>query len=181
MADLGVTTRATKRYPEQPVSSSKLHDMLGDPYYVGFIIYKDDIYPGRHEPIITPELFERVLTHELVHAVIAGIAPSGVPTWLNEGLAQLLDGSDPQQARQRLKVIGRPIPLKELEHGFARLTSIGARIAYDESLLAVGVIADRPGFLWTRLLHRLGDGQPFEEAIRNFGLAYADLEASVAR
>ncbi len=66
MADLGVTTRATKRYPEQPVSSSKLHDMLGDPYYVGFIIYKDDIYPGRHEPIITPELFERV--QEVMHA-----------------------------------------------------------------------------------------------------------------
>lgn len=60
MADLGLTTRPTKRYPEQPVSSSKLHDMLGDPYYVGFVIYKGDIYPGRHEPIIKPELFERV-------------------------------------------------------------------------------------------------------------------------
>ncbi|MFF0527793.1 recombinase family protein [Nocardia amikacinitolerans] len=60
MADLGLTTRPTKRYPEQPVSGSKLHDMLGDPYYVGFVVYKGDIYPGRHEPIITPELFERV-------------------------------------------------------------------------------------------------------------------------
>ena len=60
MADLGLTTRATKRYPEQPVSGSKLHDMLGDPYYVGFVVYKNDIYPGRHEPIITPALFEQV-------------------------------------------------------------------------------------------------------------------------
>lgn len=60
MADLGLTTRPTKRYPEQPVSGSKLHDMLSDPYYVGFIVYKGNIYPGRHEPIITPELFERV-------------------------------------------------------------------------------------------------------------------------
>ena len=42
------------------MSGSKLHDMLGDPYYVGFVVYKGDIYPGRHEPIITPELFERV-------------------------------------------------------------------------------------------------------------------------
>ncbi|MET8779167.1 recombinase family protein [Nocardia sp. NPDC004654] len=59
MADLGLTTRPTKRYPEQPVSGSKLHDMLSDPYYVGFVVYKGDIYPGRHEAIITPELFER--------------------------------------------------------------------------------------------------------------------------
>ena len=35
-----------------------------------------------------PELFEKVLTHELTHAVVAGIAPSGVPAWLNEGLEQ---------------------------------------------------------------------------------------------
>src|SRR5262249_52993449 len=125
-----------------------------------------------------PELFERVLTHELVHAVVAGIAPRGVPTWLNEGLAQLLDGTDPQQARQRLKAMGRSIPLTDLEGSFERLTPAGARIAYDESLLAVCVIADRPGFLWTRLLHRLGDGQPFETAARNFGLSYSDLEAS---
>ncbi|MGK8508233.1 recombinase zinc beta ribbon domain-containing protein [Nocardia asiatica] len=34
--------------------------MLSDPYYVGFVVYKDDIYPGRHEPIISPDLFERV-------------------------------------------------------------------------------------------------------------------------
>jgi Flp pilus assembly protein TadD len=127
-----------------------------------------------------PELFERVLTHELVHAVVAGIAPRGVPTWLNEGLAQLLDGTDPQHARQRLKALGRSIPLKSLEGSFEQLTPAGARIAYDESLLAVGVI-DRPGFLWTRLLHRLGDGQPFEGAIKNFGLSYADLEAPFAR
>ncbi len=60
LADLGLTTRPTKRYPEQPVSGSKLHDMLGDPYYVGFVVYKDDIYPGRHEPIIEPGLFEQV-------------------------------------------------------------------------------------------------------------------------
>jgi hypothetical protein len=35
-----------------------------------------------------PELFERVLTHELTHAIVAGIAPQGVPAWMHEGLAQ---------------------------------------------------------------------------------------------
>jgi len=48
MADLGLTTRPTKRSPNgTPVSASKLHRMLSDPYYVGFVIYKGDMYPGR--------------------------------------------------------------------------------------------------------------------------------------
>ena len=57
----------------------------------------------------------------------------------------------------------------------------GAQVAYDESLLAVSVMFERPGFGWTRLLHRLADGQSFEDAIPNFGFSYADLEAPFAR
>ena len=43
------------------------------------------------------------------------------------------------------------------------------------------MLLDRPGFGWIRLLHRLADGQSFEEAIVNFGFAYGDLEAAFAR
>jgi hypothetical protein len=128
-----------------------------------------------------PELFEQVMTHELTHAVVAGIARRGVPTWLNEGLAQHFDGSSPRAAQSRLKVAGRWIPLKDLERGFGQLGAADARIAYDESLLAVGVMADRPGFGWPRLLSRLAGGQSFAEAIPNFGFSYADLEAPFAR
>jgi tetratricopeptide (TPR) repeat protein len=125
----------------------------------------------------SPELFEHVMTHELTHAVIASIVPHGVPTWLNEGLAQHFDGSDPQAARRRLKMLGRSVPLRNLENGFGRMGAAEAQMAYDESLIAVEVMADRPGFGWTRLLHRLADGQSFAEAIVNFGFSYADLEA----
>jgi hypothetical protein len=128
-----------------------------------------------------PELFERVLTHELTHAIVAGIVPRGMPAWLNEGLAQHFDGSDAQAAHNRLKAHGRSIPLQKLEAGFSRLTATEAQIAYDESLLAVGVMLDRPGFGWIRLLHRLADGQSFTDAIANFGFSYADLEAPFAR
>jgi tetratricopeptide (TPR) repeat protein len=128
-----------------------------------------------------PALFEQVLTHELTHAIIAGIAPSGVPTWLNEGLAQYFDGTDANAAARRMKSIPRPIPLKMLQGGFGRLNASTARVAYDESLLAVNVMAERPAFGWIRLLHRLADGESFEDAIRNFGFSYADLEAPFAK
>jgi tetratricopeptide (TPR) repeat protein len=127
------------------------------------------------------DLFESVLTHELVHAVIAGIAPTGVPAWLNEGLAQYFDGADPRDAQRRMKAAGGSIPLKQLQRGFGRLSAFQAQVAYDESLLAVSVMMDRPAFGWIRLLHRLDDGETFDEAIRNFGFSYSDLESKFAK
>jgi hypothetical protein len=96
---------------------------------------------------------------------------------LNEGLAQYFDGSDPEEARRRLKSIGRTIPLKALERGFGQLNALQAQVAYDESLLATHVMLDRPGFGWHVLLSRLAGGQSFAEAIPNFGFSYDDLEA----
>jgi tetratricopeptide (TPR) repeat protein len=128
-----------------------------------------------------PDLFERVLVHELSHAVVAGIARRPVPAWLDEGLAQHFEGADPVAARQRLRAAGVRIPLRELERGFGRFGPDAARIAYDESLLAVGVMLDRPGFGWIRLLHRLGDGEAFAAAIANFGFTYDDFEAPFGR
>ena len=128
-----------------------------------------------------PELFEHILVHELTHAVLDAIAGRPVPTWLNEGLAQYFDGSDPDEARRRLKAIGRTIPLKALERGFGHLDALQAQIAYDESLLATHVMLDRPGFGWHVLLSRLANGQSFGEAIPNFGFSYEDLEAGFKR
>lgn len=129
----------------------------------------------------SPDRFERVLVHELSHAVVAGIARRPVPAWLDEGLAQYFEGDDVEGARRQLKAIGVFIPLQRLEHGFGGMNAAAARVAYDESLVAVSVLLDRPGFGWIRLLHRLGEGEPFREAIVNFGFSYEDLEAPFAR
>jgi tetratricopeptide (TPR) repeat protein len=130
---------------------------------------------------LKPALFERVLAHELTHAIVASIAPRHVPTWLNEGLAQHLDGTDPQPAQRRMKMLGRSVPLKQLEGSFGQLSAAQAQVAYDESLLAVNVMFDRPGFGWTRLLRELADGASFEHAIGRFGFSYPDLEVPFAR
>jgi hypothetical protein len=54
-------------------------------------------------------------------------------------------------------------------------------VAYDESLVAVGVILERPGFGWTRLLRALGKGGSPEPILDSFGFSYADLEAAFNR
>ena len=61
----------------------------------------------------TPQAFDRVLTHELTHAMIANMAPRGIPSWLHEGLAQYFEGDDPGAARRRLKAAGRTISLRD--------------------------------------------------------------------
>ena len=35
----------------------RCHTCIRDPYYTGVIRYKGRLYPGRHEPIISKELF----------------------------------------------------------------------------------------------------------------------------
>jgi site-specific DNA recombinase len=60
MADLGLTARALGKQPERAVSFKWLHRMLKDPYYKGYIQYKGELYPGRHEPIVDQALFDRV-------------------------------------------------------------------------------------------------------------------------
>ncbi|MGV9662761.1 recombinase family protein [Nocardia niigatensis] len=42
------------------MSFKRLHQMLQDPYYAGWINYEGELYPGRHEPIVPQELFDRV-------------------------------------------------------------------------------------------------------------------------
>ncbi len=123
-----------------------------------------------------PDDFERVLVHELTHAIVAEIAPHRVPAWLHEGLAQHFEGADAEQARRRLRVSGRSIPLPDLERTFAHLGPAEARVAYDESLAAVDVLFERPDFGWIRLLHRLRDGASFTDAIGFFGFSYDDLD-----
>ena len=58
MDDRGLAVRATRRHPgARSVSVSKWHSMLANPYYMGLMPFKGELYPGRHQAIVTPELF----------------------------------------------------------------------------------------------------------------------------
>jgi tetratricopeptide (TPR) repeat protein len=128
-----------------------------------------------------PDAFDRVLAHELTHAMVSSLAPRGVPSWLHEGMAQYFAGDDLQAAKRRVRARGQIVPLKLLERGFSGLDAAGAALAYDQSLAAVGILFERTDFGWSRLLDDLAGGEPFERAIERFGFSYADLEAALTR
>jgi site-specific DNA recombinase len=59
-----LTTRGLRtrpgRYPAGQISTTKLRALLADPYYIGKVVYQDEVYEGRHEALIDRDLFDRV-------------------------------------------------------------------------------------------------------------------------
>lgn len=60
LAEQGFTTRRTVKWEEKAVSRGQIGLILRDPYYLGMITYKGQVFPGRHEALVTSELFDRV-------------------------------------------------------------------------------------------------------------------------
>ena len=91
---------------------------------------------------------KRVLRHELVHAFVAEVGGPGVPGWLNEGLAQWLEGGrddSVRRARERLRE-RELFPLDELRGSLARWSDRDAiALAYAQSLVLVDHIARQYG------------------------------------
>jgi tetratricopeptide (TPR) repeat protein len=127
----------------------------------------------------------RVLKHELTHSFIRQKTQGRCPTWLNEGLAQWMDGSRSDSAAQPLIAAYETqayIPLRQLEGPWTGFSGQGARYAYAWSLASVETIIANSGY-WgiERLLGDFGQESSVEAAL---GLAlqtnYADLDRATA-
>jgi site-specific DNA recombinase len=60
LTEAGLRTRGNRRYGSRPVSLHKIGDILKDRYYLGYVTYDGVEYKGRHEALISQELFDRV-------------------------------------------------------------------------------------------------------------------------
>jgi tetratricopeptide (TPR) repeat protein len=126
--------------------------------------------------------FDRILTHELTHAMLASIAPRNVPAWLNEGLAMYYEGDTPAASEKRLAAARAFVPLANLDGGFTGLTSAQADIAYDMSAFATGALITRIGATNVGyLLQDLDRGHTVETALPRFGVTFAAFEVDLAR
>ena len=62
LARHGLTTRPTGSRAAKPLVRSRVYRLLTNRYYLGLVRYQGVEYPGRHEGLVTPELFQRVQT-----------------------------------------------------------------------------------------------------------------------
>ena len=60
LADRGLTSRPTGGRAAAPMVRSRVTAMLSNRYYLGFVTYLGVEYHGRHEPLVSEELFDRV-------------------------------------------------------------------------------------------------------------------------
>jgi len=123
----------------------------------------------------------RVLTHELTHSFVRQMTQGRCPQWLNEGLAEWMEGR--RSAADAQALVGaydqkNYIPLSRLEGPWNGFPPGVARFAYDWALAAVEAIIANSG-MWgiERLLEGVAQGTPMRDALgpalqRN----YADLE-----
>jgi tetratricopeptide (TPR) repeat protein len=122
--------------------------------------------------------FQRVLAHEFTHALIQSVAARGVPTWLHEGLADCLDGSDFRRKAQQVRQAETRVALARLEGSFSDLTAKEAALAYAESAVAAHTLLDDVGAAAVvSLLGDLGRGVPLATAFeRNMLQSYAEFQ-----
>ena len=126
---------------------------------------------------MNPEL-GRVLKHELTHSFLSSLAGGRCPTWLNEGLAQMMEPRYSSNFAQPLAALfqqRKEIPFAVLEHPFIRFSDIQAQVAYAESLSAVDYLRERYGMGEVlRMLRNIGSGVEPELALRqSTGMDYS--------
>jgi tetratricopeptide (TPR) repeat protein len=128
------------------------------------------------------EELDRVLAHEFAHALIRSLATRNIPTWLNEGLASVLEGEDLGWAEQRLATVSKVPSLSVLAGPFSRLSGEDAQVAYAASAVAARRLLDEAGgTAVANLLRDLGAGVEFETAfLHRINRSFADFQAALS-
>lgn len=123
-----------------------------------------------------------VLRHELVHIFMHRIAPGGVPTWFNEGVAIYMSGEWGLRDNFDLSIAvisGKLIPLNEMRGEYPSQES-RVNLFYLESYSAVAFLAAHLGKdRFMDFFHRLLTSGSFESALyQHTGMTLENFEMS---
>lgn len=137
----------------------------------------------RSRPLDTQDL-RRSLRHEYFHAITHALSQGRCPGWLDEGLAQHLEGSSPNRLWSALSQWVRSrdmVPFQRLSRGFTKLPNEMVAPAYAQSLVAARMIRTQFGMPAVRsFLERLKRGDDGDVAFRiAFGLPPAAFHERV--
>jgi tetratricopeptide (TPR) repeat protein len=127
----------------------------------------------------------RVLKHELTHSFIQQKTRGRAPTWIQEGVAQWMEGRRSDENATVLVQIydeGQAAPLEKLEGSWMGLPADVARYAYAWALANVEYIVETQGMGDVeRILDRIAEGASTDDALREvLHDDYGDLMKSTA-
>jgi tetratricopeptide (TPR) repeat protein len=129
---------------------------------------------------LTPEL-SRILKHELTHSFVQQRTHGRAPVWLNEGIAQWMEGKrSGENAAVLVQVYNekQAMSLGEMEGSWMQLPTAVATYAYAWALANVEYIVQTDGIDDVqRILNSIAEGNSTEAAIQNvLHMSYEELE-----
>lgn len=133
------------------LSPSEFKKHTGAPAWTSAMYFNNEItIPLNQKKGINLSELGRALRHEYAHAVIAEISSGKCPAWLDEGIAQYLEGRvNPLLGPALRKWISsnEAMPLSWLQNGFTLLNEDIVPAAYAQSLFSTRKIINDVGFL----------------------------------
>jgi tetratricopeptide (TPR) repeat protein len=126
---------------------------------------------------------DRLVSHELVHAVVAALGGRAVPAWVNEGLATALEPAGTHHLESTFARTDERPALSKLHRSFVGLSPDDAQLAYATAARAMRRLIDERGApAVVALLRDLAQGSPFDRAFeRRLSMRYEDFAALVSR
>lgn len=171
--------------PPEPISvilytEQTFADMTRAPSWAGALNDGRIRIPVQGLTTVTPEL-ARVLKHELTHSFVGQKSHGRAPTWLQEGIAQWMEGRrSSSTAGALIDAAGQDegIKLETLEGSWLGLSGDSATLAYAWSLAVVESIIQTGGMSdISRLLDRIATSPSTDAALREtLHSNYADLD-----
>ena len=115
---------------------------------------------------VTPQM-RAVLFHEFTHVLIAELTRGNIPTWLNEGIAEIQGRREYAPAAPELRLAGEGelLPLATLSGPFTSMPVAQAGLAYRQSYSMVQFMVSRYGwYAIQQILKHLGEQATMEQA-----------------
>lgn len=175
--------------PREPIlvilyTGQAFYDVTQAPSWTGALFDGKIRVPVEGLSGVTPGL-SSVLKHEMAHSFVRARSRSRCPSWLNEGLAQVLEGKSSERFASRLAEMyrtGNGLHLADLAEPFSRLDPALVPAAYATSLAAVEMLRNRQGLAdLGKVLDGLAAGSSMDASLRGvFGLNLEETEKQLA-
>ena len=132
------------------VTPTQFTKITGAPSWTSAMYFRNEItIPLSKEARNGKDDLKRALKHEYIHAIIAELSDYGCPAWLDEGIAQLLEGPANPLLGPALRdwIKQNPaMPLNWLQDGFITLDPKLVPAAYAHSLFFSKKIIEKNGY-----------------------------------
>jgi len=165
-ADLGLFP--TTRIPVLLYTKSDYSSVTAGPDWSGGLYDGKIRLPVGGVTKVTPQM-RGILFHEFTHVLIAELTHGNIPTWLNEGLAEIEGRKEFAQSAPSITRAARGghlLPLATLSGSFASMARAEAGLAYQQSYSIADFMVTRYGWYAVQgILRHLGERASLEAAV----------------